>query len=203
MMSSGTSTDHPPATFRPWHFFALAGLAGATISVVTVRPSGVAALILVVAACWAGAYVGYAFYRMLAPLLFRDFSERVEMVGGRTRAALEREKTLVLRALKELEFDRAMGKVSEADFQEMGGRLRARARALLKRLDVDGAAYRDLIERELGVRLQEAEAGGAPAEAERAAAVRRPCASCGGGNEPDARFCKHCGTALAGAGAEA
>ena len=32
------------------------------------------------------------------------------MVGQRTRAALEREKILTLRAIKELEFDRAMGK---------------------------------------------------------------------------------------------
>ena len=49
------------------------------------------------------------------------------MLGGRTRAALEREKTLSLRSIKELEFDRAMGKVSEKDFAEMGARLRARA----------------------------------------------------------------------------
>ena len=49
------------------------------------------------------------------------------MLGGRTRAALEREKTLVLRSIKELEFDRAMGKVSEKDFAEMSARLRARA----------------------------------------------------------------------------
>ena len=41
------------------------------------------------------------------------------MLGGRTRAALEREKALVLRSIKELEFDRAMGKVSEKDFAEM------------------------------------------------------------------------------------
>ena len=39
------------------------------------------------------------------------------MVGERTRAALEREKMLTLRAIKELEFDRAMGKMSEEDFR--------------------------------------------------------------------------------------
>ena len=36
-----------------------------------------------------------------------------EMVGERTRVALEREKNLVLRSIKELEFDHAMGKVGE------------------------------------------------------------------------------------------
>ena len=194
MMSSGTSTDASPATFRPWHFFVLAGLAGATVAVVTVRPSGIAPLVLVVLASWAGAYVGYAVYRMVVPLAARDFAERVEMVGGRTRAALEREKTLVLRSLKELEFDRAMGKVSDLDFQEMGGRLRARARSLLKQLDVDGAAYRDLIERELAERVTQA--GDAPADAGGSQATRLVCGSCGGSNERDARFCKSCGAAL-------
>ena len=193
-MSSGTSTDASPATFRPWHFFVLAGLAGATVAVVTVRPSGIAPLVLVVLASWAGAYVGYAVYRMIVPLAARDFTERVEMVGGRTRAALEREKTLVLRSLKELEFDWAMGKVSDLDFQEMGGRLRARARSLLKQLDIDGAAYRDLIERELAERVTHA--GDAPADAGGSPATRLVCGSCGGSNERDARFCKSCGAAL-------
>ena len=42
-----------------------------------------------------------------------------EMVGGHTRAAIEREKNMVLRSIKELEFDRAMGKVDEQDYEEM------------------------------------------------------------------------------------
>ena len=193
-MSSGTSTDVSPATFRPWHFFVLAGLAGATVAVVTVRPGGIAPLVLVVLAAWAGAYVGYALYRMVVPLTVRDFAERVEMVGGRTRAALEREKTLVLRSLKELEFDRAMGKVSDADFEQMGSRLRARARSLLKQLDIDGAAYRDLIERELVARVMRV--GDAPAGAAGSQATRLLCGSCGGSNERDAKFCKSCGAAL-------
>lgn len=193
MMSSGTSTDASPATFRPWHFFVLAGLAGATVAVVTVRPSGIAPLVLVVLAAWAGAYVGYAVYRMVVPWTVRDFTERIEMVGGRTRAALERDKTLLLRSLKELEFDRAMGKVSDADFDEMGGRLRARARSLLKQLDIDGATYRDLIERELAGRVMRA-GGAAPGSA--AAATRLVCGDCGTSNERDAKFCKGCGAAL-------
>ena len=49
------------------------------------------------------------------------------MIGQRTRAALEREKMLSLRAIKELEFDKAMGKVSDDDFREMSGPLRSRA----------------------------------------------------------------------------
>ena len=87
------------------------------------------------------------------------------MVGQRTRAALEREKMLTLRAIKELEFDRAMGKLSEADLQEMSGRLRARAAGLMRQLDA-GAGYRDQIERDLAKRL---------ASRRRGPAVRRTC----------------------------
>ena len=51
------------------------------------------------------------------------------------RLDLEREKALTLRSIKELEFDRAMGKVSPQDFEEMAGRLRARALGIMKQLD--------------------------------------------------------------------
>ena len=74
------------------------------------------------------------------------------MLGGRTRAALEREKTLVLRSIKELEFDRAMGKVSEKDFAEMSGRLRARAARLMRQLDA-ATGYRSEIEQEIAKRI--------------------------------------------------
>ncbi len=208
MMSSGISTDAARAapaasSFRVWHLFVLVGLLGAAAAVVMVRPEGIAPLILLVAAVGAGAYVGYALYRMFLPFAARNFTERVEMVGGRTRAALDREKTLVLRAIKELEFDRAMGKVSDGDFDEMGGRLRVRARALLKQLDVDGAEYRDLIERELAERLREATPPDAAVTADRETARRGPatatrlvCGHCGANNEREAKFCNQCGAEL-------
>ena len=72
----------------------------------------------------AASFVGLGFYRTLVPLV-TPVSASPPVAGGRTRAALEREKALVLRSIKELEFDFAMGKVSQADFDEMGGRLRA------------------------------------------------------------------------------
>ena len=188
-MSSETSTDG--GAFRPWHFFVLAGLAGATGAVYYAAPSDTAALVLLVAAVASGAYVGYAVYGTLLPLLTSRPMHRAEMIGGRTRAALDREKTLLLRSLKELEFDRAMRKVSDADFQEMSTRLRARAKRLLQQLDAEGIGYRDRIEQELAARL-------AQADAQRLAGpARRACAECGTSNEPDAKFCKGCGGNLA------
>ena len=94
-----------------------------------------------------------AFYRTLVPLVAPIFHADSARVDDRTRAALEREKMLVLRSIKELEFDRAMGKLSQKDFDEMSGRLRARAVSLMKRLDRASAGYGEAIEAELNVRL--------------------------------------------------
>lgn len=188
-MSSATSTDARP--FRPWHFFVLVGLVGATIAVYLVRPGEPAAVVLLIGAVGAGAYVGYALYGTVVPLAARQYADRTDMVGGRTRAALDREKTLVLRSIKELEFDRAMGKVSVTDFDDMGGRLRSRARMLLRQLDAERVGYRDQIERELADRL--ASVG----EERPALPERHACAECGTSNEPDAKFCKGCGAHIA------
>ena len=94
-------------------------------------------------------------------------SQLGERPSERARAALEREKTLVLRSIKELEFDRAMGKVSAKDFDEMAGRLRARAMTLMKQLDAGGSGYRE-VDR---ARAQRAAHGGRPRSTAAAAPV--------------------------------
>jgi len=139
--------------FRPWHFFVLASLAAATAAVVMSRRSAPEHLILVSLTIGAAGAAAAGLYRMLAPLAIRDVSRLRDRPSERMRAALEREKTLVLRSIKELEFDNAMGKLSPKDFEEMGSRLRARAMMLMKQLDEGSSGYRPLIERELAARL--------------------------------------------------
>jgi hypothetical protein len=112
------------------------------------------------------------------------------------RAELEREKALTLRAIKELEFDRAMGKLSAADFEEMAGRLRARAMSLMRQLDAT-SAYRELIERDLAARLRREAPPVAPGPAPDAAPASPTACACGTHNDADAAFCKRCGTRLA------
>ncbi len=178
------------STLEPWQFFVLAALGCATAALFATRGQSVTAIILLTVLMATTALVGIAFLRMLRPLVSRD-DDRVPMIGGRTRAALEREKMLALRAIKDLEFDRAMGKLSEADWHEMSGRLRSRAARLIR--DLDGAAgYRQQIERDLEKRLAGMPAGVAVA----APAATRACASCQTANDPDARFCKACGLRL-------
>jgi hypothetical protein len=193
-MSSETSIDRDQ--LQPWQFFTLAALAAATAVVLVTKESSPAAVILLSLTVGAAAFVGLGALRTLGPLAGVRPEREFEVVGGRTRAALERDKTLVLRAIKDLEFDRAMGKVAEKDFAEMSARLRARAAGLLRELD-RGASYRDAIERELAHRLRQS--AGAQERTRATSAAGRPSCACGTTNDPDARFCKGCGQKLAAA----
>jgi hypothetical protein len=211
-MSSATSTS--ASALKPWQFFVLVGLGTATVGVVLARDASPASLIILTSAIGAAVLAAVALHRTLAPLAQRDH-DVPELVGHRTRAALEREKMLALRSIKELEFDRAMGKIAAADFEEMVGRLRTRAIALMRQLDAGNASYAELIERELQGRLAglgiKAAPGAPPTAVPRTAApVASPnlatverkgpmvvaalqCHLCDTLNDRDARFCKACG----------
>jgi hypothetical protein len=196
------STQPTSDSLRPWQFFTLGALVCATAAVFVIRGTSAENLIFVCLAIFAAALVGLAALHALRPLATGETREP-EMAGGHTRAAIEREKNMVLRSIKELEFDRAMGKVGEGDYEEMVARLRSRAVRLLQQLDNTSSGYRELIERELAVRL--VKAGTAPL-ADTALAEQRAeseetnatgvCKSCGVVNDDDARFCKSCGTKL-------
>jgi hypothetical protein len=155
-MNSETSTkpggDDRIQGFQPWHLFLVGSLLASTAAALAVRGTSPANVVFICLTVLAAGWSAYLLYRACRPLLEAHADEGPEMVGGRTRAALEREKTLVLRAIKELDFDRAMGKVAEPDYQEMMGRLRTRAVGLIKQLDEGQGVYRELIEKELAAR---------------------------------------------------
>jgi len=163
-----------------------------------------------------------ALWRVLEPLT--DAEDR--RVSSEHRAPhrireLEREKLVVLKAIKEIELDFQMKKIAEADYREMVERYRARALRLMGELAV-GEDYRALIEHELKGRMAviRASAGAATsttnapppspsaAPTDVAAATASSfaggsapgpagtCRSCGTLNDADARFCKSCGTSL-------
>ena len=180
--TTGVASD---AGLHPWQFFTLAALGCLTAVTFVVRGQGVTKVVLVSVLMATAALVGMAALRALRPLVSPE-DDRTAMIGQRTRAALEREKTLALRSIKELEFDRAMGRLSDADWQEMSTRLRARAARLMKQLDA-GADYRERVERDLAKRL---------GEKTPATSAERTCAACATVNDLDARFCKNCGQAL-------
>ncbi len=221
MMSSAISTDaarsreardteapkHDKAAssgLLPWHFFALVILAAATAVLVASRGASVQRLVMLFLVITAAGIAGLAVFRTLQPLVRQDAGDRTVMVGRRTRTSLERQKLLILRAIKEFEFDYAMKKVSDADVQEMTTRLRSRAAGIIRQLEA-GDGYREQIERELHARLAQRPAPVSKA-ASGAARVEAPepsgrdtvvCDGCRALNEADARFCKACGQKIA------
>jgi hypothetical protein len=127
---------------------------------------------------------------VLDPLSRADLpsSGQAPRSSGRIKE-LEREKQLVLKAIKEVELDYQMRKVAEADYKEMVERYRARALRLISELEA-GDNFRPLIERELRDRLAAIEASPGDAVAPKEAGV---CPACGTRNDDDAQFCKKCG----------
>ena len=198
-MSSETSTDG----FHASHFFVLLSLVAATVAVVLARPSAPENLILISLTIGAAGAAGFGVYLMLAPLVVARAAwlrPGRGVLSDRMRQDLEREKALTLRSIKELEFDRAMGKLSDQDFEEMSGRLRARALGIMKQLDAGSTAYRALIEKELAVRMGSKPATGTPdlkvGPTGGGPAGTPGLCRCGTPNDADARFCKSCGSKL-------
>src|SRR5438270_6278301 len=108
-MSSATSTEQvrrradtdSDAGLQPWQFFVLAALGCATAVTFVVRGQGPTVIVLLSVLMAAAALVGYATLRVVRPLVAPE-EERAVAIGERTRAALEREKLLTLRSIKEL-----------------------------------------------------------------------------------------------------
>jgi hypothetical protein len=138
-----------------------------------------------------------------------------------TRTAEEEQKRAVLRALKDLEYERSVGKIGEDDYHEYAARYRAEAKRLIQVLDENLAEGRKQVELELARRLSKVTGvsaeNGASAEKpaspgaseapegsaeipekteETKAAGTRECGECQAKNELDARFCKACGKPL-------
>lgn len=161
-----------------------AGLVGGAPAVVLVLAGG--ALLTVIAVFWTSV---------------RTLVGEVPLSGADAYAlgaprAEEEKKRAVLRALKDLEFERSVGKISDEDYAELVAGYRAEAKRLLRALDDEarpGTALAEemLEERLVAEGLVEPKATTEPnAKAEPRA---RACAACGTHNDEDARFCKRCG----------
>jgi hypothetical protein len=178
-MSSETSTSPASAgggTFQAWHLYLLLGMAAATWAVAESADTRPAALLLLSAAIVCAGLVAIAVHYAVLAFLGEVRLDR-NPIDDRARQALETEKVMVLRSLKELEFDRAMRKVGDADYAELNARLRARAVSLMEQL-------------EQGPSQLTTGATGEPL------ATPGACRSCRTPNDSDARFCKTCGNKL-------
>ena len=131
---------------------------------------------LVVGTLLAVVAVAYVLY----PLLFGSAPASRRPIGLPVIAPAADEDAIV--ALREIEFDRATGKLSDTDYAELKSRYTARALAAMRARGESGAAAspEDLVE--------------ATVLAYRARL--KSCARCGPRPEPDAVYCSNCGSYL-------
>jgi hypothetical protein len=78
-----------------------------------------------------------------------------EAVGLGAPSPEEERKRSILRALKDLDYERSVGKISDADFNELTQRYRAEAKTLLQVIAADDAPRRKKAEAQLAARLKE------------------------------------------------
>jgi hypothetical protein len=179
---------------RPWQFYLTASLLAAAATVWLSPPSSPIALVFVSLAVGGAGASAAALHAVLTALGGR-VSEDVAVSDG-VRAGLEREKLLALRAIKDLQFDMAMRKISAADVAPMEARLRERAADMMRQLD-GREALRARIEQDLAQR-QASDHRPQTSGLESVARSLEPvtCAACATVNDSDARFCKGCGGKL-------
>jgi hypothetical protein len=107
----------------------------------------------------------------------------------------EEQKRAVLSALKDLEYERSVGKIAETDYQELLHRYRAEAKRLLRSMDEESKPMRDRAEayvaKELGKPAGEQKPSHTPSDTKSNA-----CPDCQTVNDADALFCKKCATRL-------
>ena len=108
-----------------------------------------------------------------------------------TATAEDERKRRILQALRDLEIEHKLGKVSDDDFKVLSSQYRTEAKRILREIDEKIAPARALAEKLVAERLAGDSAEKTPPETSSA------CAKCATQNEPDAVFCKKCGAKLA------
>jgi hypothetical protein len=182
---------------------------GAAILVGWLTSVGSAVLVLASGALLGAIALLWASVRTLtgdAPL-----PEDLEALAAQHRGvdALAEHKRRVLMALKDLHNEHALGKIDDADYEEIATQYRDQAKAVMREMDLVVApamAEAERIAREylankgLGTAGKTAPAGSTAHPAKDDAPARRTCAGCATSNEPDAAFCKKCGATMTVAG---
>ena len=133
-------------------------------------------------------YVGY-------PLLQPPRIEEEEPEPKETRLGeVVAQKESTLEAIAELDFDHAMGNLSETDYQELRDRYRLKALALLKQED---EMVQEVVAKPNEVVEEAVVAGDAKP---RKQGVLKHCSSCGTPLATGDRFCAACGNPFGGSG---
>jgi hypothetical protein len=134
-------------------FWAVLGALGATI--VTGFTLGLELALLVIAGSVLVAVIAL-FWSSVRNLAGDTPLSIDEALGMGAPTAAEEQKRAVLRALKDLEFERGVGKISEQDYLEYSARYRAEAKRLIAAVDESLGPVQELAEKLANERLREA-----------------------------------------------
>jgi hypothetical protein len=124
--------------------------------------------IAVVLSLVAVAFIGYPFYQSRRKKISFDLNHRAE--------ELETRKSEIYAAIKDIEFDYQMGKLSEEDYEELKHQYRTEAVGLLKEIDQDHGVQPVTDTRATGINF---------------------CSQCGEPVGKSEQFCSNCGEKLA------
>ena len=143
----------------------------------------------------------------LTAFLIYPFFERRGMEGtpiptlpSNRRRQLREEKAAHLLALRELDFDFEVGKLSAIDYKELRTKYEAKAIEVMKELEATEAAWKELqdeIDAELKKRVG-IQPESKPVQNVRSIATAQVRHSCGGSNKLSDRFCSRCGEPTGG-----
>ena len=150
----------------------------------------------------------FAIYFAVSPLL--QAGHATPLIEDDKLTELLGRKDSVMQAIKDLEFDYRLGKMSEEDYQRLDQRLRRQAIGLLQQIEKvapESATLEDQLEgiiaqfRKTTVAATAAAPTAkatvnAPVAAEKSPVVRF-CTQCGKPTEPSHKFCAQCGTPIA------
>ena len=161
------------SSLRPTELAALAAIGAIGIAVVVGFFHGIAVSVLLLATC-ALALVITLLWGSVRNLTGDTPLSLDEALGLGAPSPEEEQKRAVLRALKDLEYERSVGKISEADYRDYSARYREEARRLMERVDASLAQARELAEKLLEERVQAAGLAGAKAESADASKAEEP-----------------------------
>ncbi len=130
-------------------------------------------------------------------------TEAARVKAARARRSGREEEQLdgAVAALREIEFDRETGKLSDSDYAELKARYTREALAELRAFDAREAAAAGVVSVSVAATADSPDDAADPVEAaiRRARDNQRSCGVCGPRPEPDATYCSSCGRFLPGA----
>lgn len=104
----------------------------------------------------------YSFWQSVRGLLLAPSRGSATSTRSEARMLLIDEKASLLKALKEIKFERDLGKISDQDYEALNTRYRARAKEVMRELDLQLGPFQQQAQKLVAKRLQtgEAPAGG-------------------------------------------